>query len=48
MKDVSAKRSFARIILEDTVAPDAFFRLIGRLRADRYDIRPAVETTLLR
>ena len=48
MNDVAAKRSFARIILEDGIAPTAFSRLIGQLKSDRYDIRAAVETTFLR
>ncbi len=43
-----AKRSFARILLDDSIPTTAFSKLIRQLRTDEYDIRTAVETTLLR
>ncbi len=47
MRDVSAKRSFARILMDDLgTAPSALPGLLRQLRADRYNIRTAVETEL--
>jgi len=48
MSEVGAKRSFARVLLEDHMPAAALSSLIRQLKADRYAICPAVETTFLR
>lgn len=44
MDGVDAKRSFARVLMDDGIAPSALSKLTQRLRQERYDIRPALET----
>lgn len=45
LEGIEARRTVARVILDDSMALTTFTRLLRQLKADRYDLAAAVETT---